>query len=43
VERIASKSSWSGKEYRIRCDETTSTAKEWFSVKLAEYRHNSVE
>jgi hypothetical protein len=43
VERIASKSSWSGKEYRIRCGETTSTAKQWFGVKLAEYRHNSLD
>jgi hypothetical protein len=43
LERIASKSSWSGKEYRIRCGETTLTTKDWFSVKLAEYRDKSLD
>ena len=37
VERIASKSSWSGQDYQIRCGDTTVTAKEWFSARLAEY------
>lgn len=38
IERIASKSSWSGKDYLIRCDDLTVTANEWFSDRLAEYR-----
>jgi Family of unknown function (DUF5329) len=43
LERIASKSSWSGKEYRIRCGGTTSTTKEWFSARLAAYRESRLD
>ncbi|MBT8079870.1 MAG: DUF5329 domain-containing protein [Gammaproteobacteria bacterium] len=39
IERIASKSSWSGKPYRIRCgDGETVLASEWFSEALSIYR-----
>lgn len=39
IERIASKSSWTGKDYLIRCDHGgTLTANAWFSERLAEYR-----
>ena len=39
IERIASKSSWSGNEYRIRCqDGTPLSANAWFSAKLAALR-----
>lgn len=43
VLRIASQSSWSGKDYRIRCGEATSTAKEWFTERLTEYRESVVD
>lgn len=39
IERIASRSSWTGKDYQIRCpDGETRTANEWFKARLAEYR-----
>lgn len=39
IERIASKSSWSGRDYLIRCGSgATQTANAWFSSKLDEYR-----
>lgn len=42
IERIASRSSWSGKDYLIRCgDGAAVTANEWFNARLAEYRARS--
>lgn len=38
IERIASKSSWSGKPYRIRCDGEETTAERWFTDALERYR-----
>lgn len=38
IERIASKSSWSGKPYRIRCDGVEVTAQEWFEDALSGFR-----
>jgi len=39
IDRIASRSSWTGKDYLVRCgDGGAVTANEWFSDKLAEYR-----
>lgn len=38
IERIASKSSWSGKPYRIRCGGNTVTAATWFAARLAGIR-----
>ncbi len=39
IDRLASRSSWSGKEYRIRCEDGTSTsANAWLSTKLATLR-----
>lgn len=39
IERIASRSSWSGRDYQIRCgDEPTVTARAWFTNLLATYR-----
>ena len=39
IERIASRSSWTGKDYQIRCPNgETQTANEWFRARLAEYR-----
>lgn len=39
IDRIASKSSWSGKEYLIRCPgQATETAAEWFHRRLEKYR-----
>jgi hypothetical protein len=39
IERIASKSSWSGKPYMIQCaDQPAVTAANWFSHVLLEYR-----
>jgi hypothetical protein len=39
IERIASRSSWSGEDYLIRCPGSESqTANEWFKARLAEYR-----
>lgn len=42
IDRIASKSSWSGKPYTIQCgDEPAITAGDWFTRALAEYREGS--
>ena len=41
IERIASKSSWSGKPYRIRCGDGEENAGDWFSQKLEQYRSNN--
>ena len=39
IERLASKSSWSGKPYYIQCgSESRVTAGEWFTVLLDQYR-----
>ena len=39
IEKIASKSSWSGKPYYIQCgNEPRVTAKEWFSTLLESHR-----
>lgn len=39
IEKIASKSSWSGKNYVIRCDdEPKQTAHAWFTALLKKYR-----
>jgi hypothetical protein len=38
VDRLASKSSWSGKPYIISCDGEEQTANEWFSAALERYR-----
>jgi hypothetical protein len=39
IERIASRSSWSGEDYLIRCPGSEpQTANEWFKARLAEYR-----
>jgi hypothetical protein len=40
IERIASRSSWSGKEYRIRCDGEEQTAKAWFMARLDRFRES---
>lgn len=39
IDRIASKSSWSGKDYRIRCDGEEQTAQAWFTAVLDRYRN----
>ena len=38
IERLASKSSWSGKAYRIRCGSEEVDAADWFNARLAEQR-----
>ena len=39
IDRIASKSSWSGKPYLIQCDDKPAVAaSDWFTRALAEYR-----
>lgn len=38
IERLASKSSWSGKVYRIRCGSEEVDAADWFNARLAEQR-----
>ncbi len=39
IERIASRSSWSGKDYRIRCgDDEPVTARDWFLSRLKVFR-----
>lgn len=39
IDRIASKSSWTGKDYLINCDgKGTVTAHDWFTRALAEFR-----
>lgn len=42
IDRIASRSSWSGKEYRIRCGDREQTAKVWFKTRLDRCRHGGV-
>ncbi len=39
IERIASKSSWSGKPYRIRCGDTEEDASAWFTRTLESFRN----
>lgn len=41
IERIASKSSWSGKPYRIRCGDAEENAGDWFMSLLESYRAGS--
>ena len=42
IERLASKSSWSGKPYFIQCgDEPRVTAKEWFTTLLEQHRKSN--
>lgn len=42
IEKIASKSSWSGKNYMIQCDdEPKQTARAWFIALLKKYRVSS--
>ena len=44
IDRIASKSSWSGKPYLIQCDgQLAVTASDWFTRVLTEYRVSSEE
>lgn len=44
IDRIAARSSWSGKEYRIRCrDAASMTASAWFSGKLAAFRETAID
>ena len=44
IDRIASKSSWSGKPYLIQCDgQPAVTASDWFTRVLTEYRVSSKE
>ena len=44
IDRIASKSSWSGKPYLIQCDgQPAVTASDWFTRVLTEYRVSSEE
>jgi hypothetical protein len=38
IERLASSSSWSGKDYTIRCGDDSQTAKAWFTIALERYR-----
>ncbi len=39
IERIASKSSWSGKPYRIRCGDAEEDASAWFTRTLESFRN----
>jgi hypothetical protein len=41
IERIASKSSWSGNPYRIRCDREEEDAGIWFTDMLDVFRKDS--
>lgn len=44
IDRIASKSSWSGKPYTIQCDDRPAvTAGDWFTRVLTEYREKLPE
>lgn len=40
IKYIATESSITGKDYKIRCDETDYPSAEWLTVKLEEYRNN---
>jgi hypothetical protein len=42
IERIASKSSWSGKPYRIRCGDVEENAGDWFTSLLDTFRQESL-
>ena len=42
IERIASKSSWSGKPYRIRCGSVEENAGDWFASLLGTFRKESL-
>ena len=43
IDRIASKSSWTGKPYMIQCaDKPAATAADWFTNVLSKYRAHSV-
>lgn len=42
IERLASKSSWSGKPYRIRCGGEEVNAGDWFTALLTEHRNQSI-
>jgi hypothetical protein len=39
IERLASKSSWTGKPYRIRCGDEEVDAGDWFTALLTEHRN----
>jgi len=42
IEKIASQSSWTGKDYFIQCgDEPTQTANSWFTALLQKYREET--
>ena len=42
IEKIASQSSWTGKDYFIQCgDEPTQTANSWFTTLLQKYREET--
>lgn len=41
IERLASSSSWSGKDYMIRCGDTSQTAYAWFTAALVRYRSDA--
>ena len=43
IERLASKSSWTGKPYRIRCDGDEVDAGDWFTALLSEHRDQSTD
>lgn len=44
IENLASKSSWSGKSYRIKCGDAPQTdAGDWFSALLTKHREQSTD
>ena len=43
IEHIASKSSWTGKPYRIRCGDEEVNAGDWFTALLAERRNHATD
>jgi hypothetical protein len=43
IERLASKSSWTGKPYRIRCGDEEINAGDWFTALLAERRNQATD
>jgi hypothetical protein len=42
IERIASKSSWTDKPYRIRCGDTEEDASAWFTRALESFRNQNL-
>ncbi len=38
IDRLASESSWSGKEYTVTCNGQTSTSRQWLQRALAAFR-----